>query len=96
MMTEEKNPRVKEVLRQLSDKELLALDGKVVPTTMIPAIWEEKTGQAFSRTAPLQAKKAGRIKPMGQNRSVLYWWRDEVEKAAIPQSKKRGRPKKEE
>lgn len=94
MMTMERKPRVKEGLRQLSDKELLALDGKVVPTTMIPAIWEEKTGQAFSRTAPLQAKKAGRITPMGQNRSVLYWWRDEIEKAVITQPNKRGRPPK--
>lgn len=94
MMTEQKETRVKENLRQLEDKELLALDGKVVPTTMIPAIWEEKTGQKFSRTAPLQAKKAGRIKPMGQNRSVLYWWRDEIEKAVITQPNKRGRPPK--
>jgi len=83
-------PRIKEEIRALSDDELLALGAKVVSTSMIPAIWHQKTGETYTRTAPLQAKKKGRITPMGQNRSALYFWRDEVEKA-VAEGSKRGR-----
>lgn len=83
--------RIKESYRQLTDEELLTLGTKIVSTSMIPAIWHQKTGHTYTRTAPLKAKQQGRITPMGQNRSVLYWWRDEIEREAPIGHAKRGR-----
>ncbi|SRR5260221_4809465 len=82
-------------VRQIDDEELLALGSKVVPTSMIPAIWHQRTGHTFSRTAPLQARLKRRINPMGKNRGKLYFWRDEIERAVISQGKKRGRHSKQ-
>ena len=85
-------PRVKDEYRTITDEELLALGNKIVPTSMIPTIWQKQTGHTYTRTAPLKAKQQGRIKPMGQNRSVLYWWRDEIERQAPVGQGKRGKP----
>jgi hypothetical protein len=84
-------------VRKLTDDDLLAYGDKIVSTTMIPAIWHQKTGHTFTRTAALKARDQGRIAPMGHNRTTLFWWREEIEQAAPPKgSIKRGRPSKSE
>jgi len=86
--------RLQADVHELTDIEVLALGNKIVPTGMIPAIWEQINGRSYTRTVPLKMKEKGLLKPMGQNGGTLYWWRDEVERATPSATQTRGRPKK--
>ena len=79
---------------ELTDKQLLAWDSRVIPLSMVGAVWEQITGRKYNRSTALQARMHGRIVPMGKNRGRLYFWRDEVERAVAETN--RGRPKKAE
>lgn len=68
---------------ELTDEQVLSYGNAIVPTSLIPTIWKSKTGRNYDRSAPLHARRAGKIKPMGKNRNKLYFWRHEVE-AATP------------
>ncbi len=79
----------------LTDEQLFSLGNRIVPMSMIPAIWKQKTGFDYDRSAPLHARLEGRIVPMGKNKNRLYFWTHEVEAATPPtHQKKRGRKKK--
>ena len=86
-----------EEVPELTDERVLALGNRIVAMSMIPAIWKQKTGFDYDRSAPLHARLSGRITPMGKHKNRLYFWTHEVE-AAVPSQgqQKRGRKKKEE
>lgn len=79
---------------ELTDERLLALGNRVVSMTMVPALWKQKTGFDYDRSAPLHARQEGRIIPMGRHKNRLYFWTHEIEAAAPPAGqRKRGRKK---
>jgi len=81
----------------LTDEQILSLGNRIVPMSMIPTIWKQKTSFDYDRSAPLHARLEGRIVPMGKYKNRLYFWMHEVEAATPPQhQQKRGRKKKEE
>ncbi len=80
----------------LTDEQVFSLGNRIVPMSMIPALWKQKTGFDYDRSAPLHARLEGRIVPMGKNKNRLYFWTHEVE-ATVPSTnqKKRGRKTKQ-
>ena len=80
---------------ELTDERVLALGNRIVALSLIPAIWKQKTGFDYDRSAPLHARAEGRITPMGKHKNRLYFWTHEVE-AVVPAlgQQKRGRKKK--
>jgi hypothetical protein len=76
----------------LTDERVFSLGNRIVPMSMIPTLWKQKTGFNYDRSAPLHARLEGRIVPMGKNKNRLYFWTHEVEAATPPShQKKRGR-----
>lgn len=75
----------------LTYEDVVALGKKIVPTPEIPHIWQGLSGRSYDRSTPLRAREKGKIVAMGQYKGTLYFWRDEVEKA-VPPHTKRGRP----
>ena len=65
----------------LTDEQVLSYGNRIVPTSMVPAVWKSITKRSYHRTAPLHARLKGKLIPMGRNKNRLYFWRDEVEKA---------------
>lgn len=87
-------PKINESVVQLSDDEVLALNGKIIALSMIPSLWRQITEREYNRTTAIHAHTSGRIHPMGQNRGRLYFWVHEARAAAPKKLEKRGRPRK--
>ena len=84
-------PKIHEEISQLTDEQIMALNGSIVSLSMVPAIWKQITGRTYHRTTAIRAYGKRRIRPVGQNRGRLYFLLNEVKAATPSQSETRGR-----
>jgi hypothetical protein len=89
-------PKIHEEVSQLTDEQVMALDGTIVSLSMIPTVWKQVTGRAYHRTTAIRAYGKKRIRPVGQNRGRLYFLINEVKAAAPSQKETRGRQAKKQ
>jgi hypothetical protein len=65
--------------RELTSKDLVELEKKIVSQQMAVALLETKAGRSLDRNIITQKCRRGLLKPMGTYRNQLYFYRWEVE-----------------